>query len=229
MKNLYFLFSFLLIVNLPINVFSQEEGASDDYGFNPSESEKVDGFRPGWAIGIKASTLGFGGEVVKSFTKRISLRLGGSYFKYDVSDLIFKETDVVGSTTVGAISLIADWNFVNFMHLSGGILYNMSEVDATEDVYEGSFKVGEINYNIKPNEICPYFGLGFGRSISKSKIVSFNFDFGLVYQGVPKLATETVGTIPDRYLEDRVNTIEQTLNNFLFYPFINFQLSFRIF
>lgn len=222
MKNFTILLFCLLVFNLPNQIFSQEE-------IELSEVKNNDNFSPGWAIGIKASTLGFGGELVKSFSKSFNLRLGGSYFKYDVSDIVFEDATAESYTTVGAISVIADWQFISFMHLSGGILYNMTFVDINEEVDDGPQNVGTINYSIKPNEICPYFGIGFGRTISKNKIVSFNFDLGLVYQGGPKLLIETTGTISDNYILEQEEMIEDAMKNYRFFPFVNFQLSFRIF
>lgn len=222
MKNFTILLFCLLVFNLPNQIFSQEE-------IELSEVKNNDNFSPGWAIGIKASTLGFGGELVKSFSKSFNLRLGGSYFKYDVSDIVFEDATAESYTTVGAISVIADWQFISFMHLSGGILYNMTFVDINEEVDDGPQNVGTINYSIKPNEICPYFGIGFGRTISKNKIVSFNFDLGLVYQGGPKLLIETTGTISDNYIIEQREMIEDAMKNYRFFPFVNFQLSFRIF
>lgn len=222
MKKFTILLFCLFIFNLPNQIFSQEE-------IELSEVEKSDNFSPGWAIGIKASTLGFGGELVKSFSKSFNLRLGGSYFKYDVKELVFEDAEAESYVTVGAISLIADWQFISFMHLSGGILYNMTFVDINEEVDEGPQNFGTINYSIKPNEICPYFGIGFGRTISKNKVVSFNFDLGLVYQGSPKFTIETTGTILDDYLKDQEEMIEDAMRNYRFFPFVNFQLSFRIF
>jgi len=237
MKNLFILFAFLLFLSTSNNVFSQEENESGSY---QTETEKVDDFTPGWAIGIKASSLGFGGEIVKSFNKSLNLRLGGSYYKQKYN-LKFGEGFDDGSlnyTTIGSISLILDWHFARNVHLSGGILYNMSvlEIESvpTEPQTVGEIEVspetiGSLYYKLTPNEICPYLGIGFGRSIARSKVVSFNFDLGAVYQGSPKVTLEATGMVAPTANEEQRQLLEDNVQDFKFFPFVNFQLSFRIF
>lgn len=204
----------------------------------PSQ-EKNSRFSPGWAIGIKASSFGPGIEVMKSFTEVFTLRLGGTYFKYNY-DLTFDDALSVGEQgviTTGSISVLADFNFLSFMHFTGGLIYNMNEVvvDAkpTEDYYVGDIKVepetlGTLYYSLTPNKVCPYVALGFGRSISRYKIVSFTFEAGLIYQGPPKVGLEATGmlTPTDNYAQQQL--LESNVQTFTIYPVVNFQLSFRL-
>lgn len=232
MKNLSILFSFLLIFSIPIQLLSQESDLSNN--------EKTDDFSPGWAIGIKASTLGFGGEIVKSFNESFNLRLGGSYFKqkYSLSFADAIADDSWTYTTVGSVSLIMDWHFSRVVHLSAGVLYNMSVLKVeslpTESQNIGDIEVtpetiGTLTYQLTPNEICPYFGIGFGRSISKNKVVSFNFDLGAVYQGSPKVSLEATGMVSPTANEEQRKLLEDNVKDLRFFPFLNFQLSFKIF
>jgi len=231
MKNLSILFFLFLFFSIPAQVFSQETDSSQD--------GKTDDFSPGWAIGIKASTLGFGGEIVKSFNKNLNLRLGGSYFnqKYSLSFADAIADDSWTYTTVGSVSLIMDWHFSRIVHLSAGVLYNMTVMKVeglpTESQHIGDIEVtpetiGSLTYQLTPNEICPYFGIGFGRSISKNKVVSFNFDLGAVYQGSPKVSLDATGMISPTANEEQRKLLEDNVKDLRFFPFLNFQLSFKI-
>ena len=208
---------------MPVQIFSQEE--SDD-------------FTPGWAIGIKVSSLGLGLEIIKSFNKNFNLRLGGSYYKQNYAQWKYDDSDLAAFVygQVGSISLIADWYFLKSVHLSGGVFYNMTvvkkESKLSESYYVGEIEVtpetvGSVFVSWFPNEICPYLGIGFGRTISRNEVVAFNFDLGALYQGSPKVAMEANGMVAPTANEDQRKLMENNVKGYQFYPFINFQLSFR--
>lgn len=230
MKRIASLLVFLLVFSATSYLFSQEESFS---------RENTEDFSPGWALAIKASSMGFGAEVVKSFNEKINLRLGGSYFKQKYSYTFAEgfDTKALNYTTVGSVTLIADWHFIDWMHLSGGVLYNFTELEIESkiseahkigDIYVTPETIGSIYYRLNPNEICPYLGLGFGRTISKNKIVSFNFDLGAVYQGSPKVTLRATGMVSPTANEEQREILEDNVKEYKFFPFISFQLSFRI-
>ncbi len=241
MRQITFLLTVFIFISFSsFQLFSQEENTQTEEGADLSKIVKTDDFSPGWAIAIKASSLGFGVEVVKSFNKNLNLRLGGSYYKqkYSLTFVDGFSAEGLNYTTVGSISLIADWHFLSWLHLSGGVLYNMTELEiesrTTEPQQFGDINVepetiGSVYYRLNPNEICPYLGLGFGRTISKSKVVSFNFDLGVVYQGSPKVTLEATGMVAPTANEEQRKLLEDNVKDYKFFPFINFQLSFRIF
>jgi hypothetical protein len=230
----------IVFLMFALGLSSQLTAQQSENGSDLSKIIKTSKFTPGWAIGIKASSFGFGGEIVKSFNEKFNLRLGGSYFKqnYNYTFVDGLDTKGINYSTVGAVSLIADWHFTNWFHLSGGVLYNMTELEieskATESHQFGEIEVtpetiGSVYYRLNPNELCPYLGLGFGRTISKSKVVSFNFDLGAVYQGSPKVTLEATGMVSPTANESQRQLLEDNVNEYKFFPFINFQLGFRIF
>ncbi|WP_108821969.1 hypothetical protein [Dysgonomonas sp. Marseille-P4361] len=78
------------------------------------------------------------------------------------------------------------------------------------------------------NVIKPYFGLGLGRAISKSR-VSFKFELGMIYQG--KYSIKQNGKKLD-VLENATENFEDidTYTQWLkWWPMLNFQLTYRIF
>ena len=203
----------------------------------------------GWGIAIKASTFGPGLEVIKAFNIPVNLRLGGTWLRYsaDISSYISNanDTKVVNNIQFGTVSLFADWQFVNFMHLTVGALYNFSE--ETIDVYlQNLIYVGDVEVTpetmgytsakIYTSKINPYLGIGFGRSISKYKLVGFGVDLGVAYIGSPKVdlmangmlqpTAETITTADGATLNKEI--IENNVSSYKFYPILNFQLSFRL-
>lgn len=215
----------VLIIGLSVQLNGQD-----------AKTKKV--FTPGWAIGVKVSTFGPGIEVIKSFNELVNLRLGGTYFKmkYDFSTENDISTINRSYTTMGAINLMADLNFLSFMHFTGGFLYNFNkfELQATpnEDYYVDEDLInlettGSVDYKFWTNKICPYAGLGFGRSISRSQLVSFTFDFGVVYHGAPKLQINANGMISPADVKEQEQVLRDNVEGYKFYPVMNFQVSFR--
>jgi len=225
MERLTYLFLFFLVIGTYSQSYAQE-------------TKKDQEFTPGWAIGIKVGTFGPGIEIVKSFNELINLRLGGSYYKFKYEFSLEDDISTINKTytTFGAINLMADINFLSFMHFTGGLMYNLTKLDMEaipkDEYYVGEIEitpetVGTIYYNVSPNKLCPYVGLGFGRSISRSKVVSFAFDLGVVYHGSPKVQLDANGMVSPTASEEQRQILENNIKRYRFYPMMNFQLSFR--
>lgn len=227
MKKNYAVFLILLALSLTNTMLTQAQ-----------ENQKKKEFSPGWAIGIRLSTLGPGIEVVKSFTPLINLRFGGTYYRLKSEFSLEDDISTINKayTTFGAINLMADINFLRFMHFTGGLLYNLTrvEMEATpkEDYYIGEVEltaetVGSVYYKLTPNKICPYAGLGFGSSISGSRRVSFAVDLGVIYHGAPKVQLNANGMVSPTASEEQQQILQDNVNGYRFYPMLNFQLAFR--
>lgn len=225
MKKIIHLISFFFIVAIAVPGFAQEV-------------EKKNEFSPGWAVGVKLTTLGPGIEFIKSFNEYISLRLGGSYYKFKYEFSLEDDISTINKsfTTFGSINLTADVNFLSFMHFTGGFMYNLTSLELEaipkDEYYIGEIElteetVGSIYYGVAPNKICPYAGLGFGRSISRSKVVSFTCDLGVVYHGSPKVNLDANGMVSPTASEEQRQLLEDNIKGYRFYPVLNFQLSFR--
>ncbi|PLX08074.1 MAG: hypothetical protein C0598_12475 [Marinilabiliales bacterium] len=219
------------------NTYSQEATMTDE---TSDVSLKTKKFTPGWGIGIKASTFGFGADVIKSFNQNFTLRLGGSYMKQDIKISTFD--DLGGSafnyTTLGSISLIFDYYIFRSVYISAGAMYNMTKLEfesqAEESQTIGNIEIspetiGSVTYTLLPNEICPYLGIGFGHTLSRNKLVAFNFDLGAVYQGSPKVKLDATGMVTPTANPEQQQLLQENVKDWKFYPFMNFQLSFRIF
>lgn len=193
----------------------------------------------GLSIGIKASTLGFGGEVTAQIKPKLHLRLGGAYYKYNLDMTPFEDfVKGEGYVKAGGISLLANWQLGRVFFLSAGGVFNFTEARvngvSAKSVFVGSIEVqpedvGTVDISVKPSlKISPYAGLGIGRTISKNKVVSFAFELGATYIDKPKATLITTGMLTPSSSEEQVNQLNENLSWINLYPIVSFQLSFRI-
>ena len=85
--------------------------------------------------------------------------------------------------------------------------------------------------------ILPYAGLGFGRPAREDKRVTFSFDLGAAYQGLPSLWARSVKADGTRAYVDvskndiaDISEVRDEYGKYLnFWPVINFHLYFRLF
>ncbi|MCF8348133.1 MAG: hypothetical protein K9G61_04910 [Bacteroidales bacterium] len=188
--------------------------------------------KKGIAVGIKLTSFGPGADVVATLTKKLNVRAGVAYFpyKYNQSIVSGDATTINSKAKLGAVTLGVDWQFVRFMYLSGGLIYNFSTINfdvvPTTPTPEDN---GLVAYHLEPNHYCPYLSVGIGRTISRNKIVSFGFDIGLAYQGTTSVDYVVTPTISSTKLTKWTNNIKSGSKYYKFYPIINFLVAFRLF
>lgn len=224
----------LLSILTMSSVFGQEAGQQTAEG-EPTANNKI-----GLSLGAKAGTLGFGGELGLALTPGIHLRLGGSYFRYEI-DLEAFQSEVKGSSyaQVGSVSLLANFHPARYFYLSAGVLYNMLEAGIyglpAKPITIGAVtanpdEVGYLEVTMKPGmTINPYAGIGFGRAVSKNKVVSFNIDLGAAFMDSPKADLTSTGMLTPTSSEEQKRQLNENIAWVQFYPMINFQLNFRLF
>lgn len=193
----------------------------------------------GLAVGLKATTMGFGGEIVIQPVKPLHLRLGGTYFKYSIQLDAFQD-DVKGSSSLktGCYSALLNIQIARPLYITVGGIYNLFEANLfgmpANSITVGSVvvppeDVGSLDINIRPGrEINPYAGIGFGRAISKKRVVSFALEFGAAYMDSPRVDLITTGMLTPTSSAEQKQQLQENLAWVNFYPMINFQLSFRI-
>ena len=85
--------------------------------------------------------------------------------------------------------------------------------------------------------VLPYAGLGFGRPVREDKRVTFSFDLGAAYQGLPSLWAQSVRSdgsrgyvdISKNELVDVTDSINEYGKYLKFWPVIDFHLYVRLF
>jgi len=168
----------------------------------------VGGFFKNYAFALKANTLGLGVDFMTALHPNIKLRLGCNYAGF-INLKINKEfegTSIDGEKRdvpvhIDKINLdflngnllidIFPWRKAGF-HITAGLYIGKtylpangtaSEPFALEDYVIRPDANGNFKATLQLGNIFkPYFGIGFGRTIPKSR-VGFKFDIGIIYQG----------------------------------------------
>ncbi len=202
-----------------------------------------DDFSKGIGIAMKASTEGIGGDAVFNFHKRMSVRLG--YEGLAVShDFSFQEQTIQYNATAtyktGSISLLFDYYLLNNIFVTAGAGWNLFDavVDGGAasayqygDIQIPKEKVGVFNFQITPsNQVSPYLGIGFGRTLGLKRKLGFSFELGGFYQGSPKIAITSTGLLsptsnPD---QQQATRLERQFSQYSVYPVLKFSLSYKI-
>jgi hypothetical protein len=183
------------------------------------------------ALGIKGGSYGMGVEIIQSLGGPFVLRGGLSFFPYEYKQEIEAGDGTVTNSeaVLGVFSFTADLQFLRFMYLSAGVLYNFTQIDF--DVYPtipDTQNNGFVSYHLQPNKLCPYMALGFGRSISRNNIVSVGLDIGLAYQGNTSVEYRVTGKISENKLSKWTNNITSGSKLYKFYPMITLMIAFRV-
>ena len=199
------------------------------------------GYAQSNSLEVKASTLGLGLEVERSFSDSISGRIGVNYFTYGYSgteDNIEYDFDL----NLMSLSALLDWHpFKGSFRVSGGAIYNGNNLDAkaktsaTFDIGDETYtseELGTLTGKIDFDAIAPYLGLGWDTSFGKNKGFGFLFELGAIYQGLPKVDLSADGPIASdptfqNELAKEESNLQSALDEFKIYPVIAIGLSYR--
>jgi len=191
---------------------------------------------------LKASTTGFGGDIVFQFHERMTARLGYDALSVNYPTTINEsdiEFDVDLNYKAGTILALYDFYLLKFVYVSAGLGINNFGIyalgEATDGMPYGDItvpkeKVGSFDITIRPGmKISPYLGLGFGRTLGKK--LGFGFEIGSFYQGSPDFTIETTGLLaptsdPELGQEE---LLESQFSQYYLYPVIKFSVSYNIY
>jgi hypothetical protein len=206
-----------------------------------AQEAKTDSLAPAkLAIGLNLSTYGPGLELIKGLNDQFTLRLGIRYLPVHLKinqEVSGMQMNLDNNLKMNTLSLISDYHFAKYVHLSGGVFINLTKIETTISSLTGkTFGVieitpeamGTITASLKPSVIAPYLGIGFGRNLPFAKKVAFNFELGAVYQGGMKAEMNGTGMIAPTASSEQSDILTSNLSPYKFYPFMMFQLSYRI-
>ena len=192
----------------------------------------------GFAIGVKASTLGLSFELDKSLVENLNLKAGGAFFSYThnggggTDDYKYE-----GKLDLSSLFLLADWfPFGNSLRLTGGLLVNLNKanIDLTPtksytvggDVYAPE-DLGVLSAKVDFNAVSPYIGFGIGNPTSGDSGLKFTFDVGTIYQGSPGVDLSATGLIEPSAAPDQEAQLEDNISWFKWYPVVSFGLMYK--
>jgi hypothetical protein len=210
-------FSFISILNLfaePSDSVTVSTDASPAPAPAPTSSvPSVPGIggRPSFAVGIKASSLGIGGEFGVSMTRLLDFRAGFNAFNFSHT---FKNNGIDYNGTLqlrSADALLDIKPLGDWFHISPGVLfYNGNQITAKTNVPAGQvFDLGNVSFKsgltdpiggtgkMTVPKAAPMVLFGFGTLVPHNHHFTFYNDFGVVFQGSPKTTLNLTGSACD--------------------------------
>ena len=194
------------------------------------------------ALGIKAGTLGIGGEVTVGLLPGLNARAGYNGFNYNGSAT--KDNIDYGYTLkLATVPLLLDLHPfpTSSFRLSGGIIVNNNKTDASGKP-QGSYTIGGTTYTaaevgsltgkIEFNSTAPYLGIGWGNAVAKGSPIKISFDAGVMFQGTPKVSLTGNGSLAsDPTFKANVAkeeaTIRDTTDNLKYYPVVALGVAYK--
>jgi hypothetical protein len=190
------------------------------------------------SVGVRASTLGLGGEIALGLTDRVEVRGVGNYFSldrdFDWSDITYG-ADLKLRSAAALIDLYA-----GPLRLTGGGMWNGNKLagtatpNATVQIGDTTYSdadIGTLTAGMTFRKFAPYLGLGLG---GRGK-VGFFFDLGIVFQGSPEITytattslTGAARTYFDQQVQREIDNIDEDLRLFKYYPVVSLGLRFRL-
>jgi hypothetical protein len=169
------------------------------------------GGRPSFAVGIKASSLGIGGEFGVSMTRLLDFRAGFNAFNFSHT---FKNNGIDYNGTLqlrSADALLDIKPLGDWFHISPGVLfYNGNQITAKTNVPAGQvFDLGNVSFKssltnpiggtgkMTVPKAAPMVLFGFGTLVPHNHHFTFYNDFGVVFQGSPKTTLNLTGSACD--------------------------------
>ena len=200
-----------------------------------------------WDIGAKASTLGVGLEIRRSFSESFALRGVFNSYSYAVNEDV-DDVDYDGDLDLQSAGLIADWHPAgNSFRVSAGLLFNGNELKVDAKPSGGTFEfdgqtytaaeIGSAQGDADFNTLSPYLGVGFGRNFGSESQFGLSLDVGVLFQGEPKFNLDvTCGSaVPALRCTQLVDDVEAERRQFeddakklAFYPVLSLGFTVRL-
>lgn len=191
------------------------------------------------ALGFRAGTTGLGGELITEIARGLHLRMGysGLVLNNNLSGELFSLNGTNRYST-GNVSLLANINITNRFYISGGAAYarasNRFDYDSSSGanfnwltIDESDFEELRINHEMT-SDIYPYFGMGYGRAISRNSLIYLSAELGVIYHGGFK-STLASDSLPTDVLIEQQQLLQDATADVRVMPVLNFNFSFRLF
>lgn len=181
----------------------------------------------GTDIEAHLSTLGYGLGVGFQATDSIVARVGFNQFSKTYSTTS-GSVNYNGNLKLSSADLLADWHlFGGVTHLTAGMVYNNNKVELTsagQYTINGNTYNGTMSSTVSFRKASPYLGFGWSGQ-AKNKGLSFNSDFGILFQGKPK-STVAASGVSAADLATAQNDLDNSLKNFRYYPVISIGIAY---
>jgi hypothetical protein len=237
----------LLFAFTTFNLIAQEPLPT---GRMPSDASE----RMPFGVAVKASSLGAGVEVAAGIAKHWNVRVGGNFFNYNVSEN--NASDAIHLHTVDGHLDWFPWG--GKFHIGPGLLYSLTDPVTAKIAVPGgnTFTLGSTDFvsssvtpvtgntSVRVHHLDPTFTAGLGNLLSRAagKHWSIPFEFGVAYQGDPRIPLALQGTACTSGgacydaatapavlgpLQQEIHKRENDARWFKFYPLVSIGLGYR--
>jgi hypothetical protein len=188
-----------------------------------------------FAIGGRAATTGFGGDLTMRMTSWLNVRASANMFGYAYSDT-YDGVSYDAELDLQSAGVLADFHpFHGSFRVSVGAYANGNGIDftgqPTQNVNIGgqSFtpaQVGTINGTVAFQEYAPYLGIGWGNAVGERKQLGFSLEVGVLFQGAPDVEMVSQGGLLSNdptlisEMESEEQAIESDLSGMEYYPVV---------
>lgn len=201
--------------------------------------QDAEGSAGGVGLTVKAGTLGGGLEATVGANDYLGFRFGVNMMSAGPSL----------SRDEGSIKTDLDWLsydalvdlyvFGGGFRVTGGGLINKNKFKMKADLTKSvsldgqDYSLNDLNGQVTFSELAPYLGIGYGNAVGADGRWHFACDFGVMFQGSPKVAASATASDPalqpyvDDALSREVAKIQNDANAFKYYPVISVGVSYR--
>ncbi|MBU0473512.1 MAG: hypothetical protein KKF62_05065 [Bacteroidetes bacterium] len=191
-----------------------------------------------YAAAVKVSSLGFSGEVIRSFGEQFNVRAGFAFFSISLDGGGGTEDyTYTADAKLSSFSALVDYfPFGGIFRISGGALVNLNNATTIltptktytigNDEYTPE-KLGNLDAKIDFDPVAPYIGIGWGNPTAGVSGLSVTFDIGTMYQGAPSVDLTAKGLLEPSASQDQEDLITSNLDWFKWYPIISLGLNYK--
>lgn len=196
---------------------------------------------PDTDFALDAGTLGAGISATTPLASNVDFRSGFHFLNHNY-DISSGGVAYNGKLKLGSAELFTDWHpFEGAFRLTGGFVLNNNKFELTGVPNAGSYSidgvdypastVGQINAKVSFNAVAPYLGFGWNQGAPDQEGFHFTSDFGVMYQGSPKVSVTASGAAGNPSLAAGVQAaqdeLRQSLRNYKFYPVVQVGIAYR--
>ena len=213
--------------------FGQDSTATKNSNTQTQSSHKL-----GFALNLGTTpgiTLAYG------LSPQVAIRLGYSYFKYNLNTTAKSSGEDVklgGDVNMSILGLSAEYFPFkkSSFKIFGGASYidkgDLSVVVTPTGTYTfGSIvytpeQVGNVSLKVDYGKsIAPFAGIGFGRTIPKSR-VGFGFEVGTYYMNTPKVSLTGKERLSS--MSEQQSKVQENMKDWQYWPIVNLRVAFRL-
>lgn len=193
----------------------------------------------GVGLTVKVGTLGGGLEATVGANDYLGFRFGVNMMSAGPSISRDEGTITTDLDWLSYGALVDLHVFGSGFRVTGGGLINKNKFKLKADLTDSvsldgqDYYLSDLSGQVTFSELAPYFGIGYGNAVGADGNWHFACDFGIMFQGEPKVAASATASNPsiqpyvDDALSREVAKIQDDASAFKYYPVISIGVSYK--